>query len=100
MAELVLQWHRFAAGDRRRIGQPIEIDYHDGLGRFGIEAVTEDGQAVVLYLSMIEACGLSAALRAEIGAASDRIATRRNGGSNSGNGMRPIRYNQRRRHRL
>lgn len=92
MAEVILQWHRFAVGDKRQITERIEVDYHSGLGRFGIEAVTEDGQIIIVYLSMIEACGLSAALRSEIGAASDAIEGRARRGVKCGNAVPRKRY--------
>jgi hypothetical protein len=92
VAEIIVQ-DRGAKPYRARTQGTIEVDYHDRLGRLGIEAVAEDGRTVVLYLSLIEACGLSAGLRSEIGAASERIEERRI----SGNVYPVVRYNARRR---
>jgi hypothetical protein len=97
VAEIMIQDSDARRTYRARLCQPIELDYHDGIGRFGIEAVAEDGRIVLLYLSMIEACGLSAAFRSEIGAASEAIAERSRRGYNCGNAIRPIRYNSVRR---
>ena len=93
MADVLIQDAGASRVYRARTTQPIEVDYHDGLGRFGIEAVTDDGRTVVLYLSMIEACGVSAALRTEIASASDAIERR----ADCGNDYRTIGYNGRRR---
>lgn len=71
MAEIIIQQPGARRVARGRTRQPIEADYHDGMGRFGIEAVSEDGTFVILYLSIIEAIGLSASLRSEIGRLED-----------------------------
>lgn len=76
MAEIVIQETHGRWPYRARLPSPVEVDYHDGLGRFGIEAVADDGRIVILYLSMIEACGLSAALRSEIAYANDVVTDR------------------------
>lgn len=72
MAEIVIQCAGATWAYRKPTRQQIEIDYHDRLGRFGIEAVADDGRIVVLYLSLAEARGMSAALRSEITAVTDR----------------------------
>lgn len=97
MAELMVQDSDGRRAYRARVQRTIEVDYHDRLGRFGIEAVDVNGRTVVLYLSMIEACGLSAALRSEIGAASDAIQERAERGGKCGNGRASVRYNTERR---
>lgn len=79
LAEIIVQDDGDERPYRARTRQPIEIDYHDGLGRFGIEAVAEDGRRIVLYLSVLEACGISAALRSEIGRVADVATDDRSG---------------------
>lgn len=71
MAEIVIQKAGARRVAREWTRQPIEVDYHDRLGRFEIEAVAEDGTTVILYLSILEACGLSAGLQSEIGRLED-----------------------------